>query len=145
LDTTIVLCRAYTVSDSVSFDPSCVVAATPNSVEVMLECYCLGAGPTTKTFPLPPVVVDSVSGTLSFYALNWPWYKRGSTAICGWVQNGEDSLLAFDIQGRGEPQLTSVYHSYPGGIKLDKLVFACYPDLTLPTDFRMALVFHRCG
>lgn len=131
------------MKDSISFDSGCVVQATPNSVEVILECYCLGKGTTVKEFPLSPATVDSVSGTLSFYGLNWPWWKRGSTAICGWVQNGPDSLLAFDIQGRGEPQLVSVYHSYSGGIKLDKLVFNFYSDLTLPTDFRMALVFHR--
>lgn len=133
------------MADSVSFDPGCVVMATPHSVEVMVEAYCLGSGTTIKSFAPLSAIVDSVSGTLSFQGLNWPWYKRGNTALAGVISNGQDALLMFDIQGRGEPQLLSVYHSYPGGIALSQLVFNLYPDLTLPTDFRAALVFHRCG
>lgn len=128
----------------VSFDPGCAVSVTPNSVAVMIETYCLSQGTTVKEFPLSsPVTVDSVVGTYSFYNLNWPWWKRGNTAICGWIGNGVDQLLAFDIQGRGEPQLIPVSATYTNGITLDKLVCNFYPDLTLPTDFRVALVFHR--
>jgi hypothetical protein len=145
------------MSDSVSFDPDCAVVVTPDSVTAMIECYCLAAGTTLKDFDLgeTPVKVDAVSGTLSFYGLNWPWWKRllrwfgflggQSTAICGTIGSSINPLIAFDIQGKGgEPQIIPVSAVFPGGIPLDKLHFDLNPDLALPTDFRTALVFHRC-
>lgn len=136
------------MSDSVSFDSGCVVWASPHSVTVVTEMYCLGSGTTIKDFPLKETVtVDSVSGTLSFYGLNWSWWKKlwnGSTAICGTVNSGDDPLIAFDIQGRGaDPQIIPVYADFPNGIELSVLRFSLYPDLNLPTDFRVALAFHR--
>jgi hypothetical protein len=71
-------------------DVQCKVKA--HSVGVMTEMYCLSSGTTIKDFPLEkPVVVDSVQGTLSFYGLNWSWWKRlwnGNTAICGTSTRG---------------------------------------------------------
>lgn len=138
------------MSASVSFDTGCVVEATPRSVVCMVETYCLGSGPTIKDFPLKEsVVVGSVQGTLSFYGLNWSWWKKwsnGNTAICGTIGAGDDPLISFDIQGRGaEPQIIPVYAAFPSGVVMDKLVFNLFPDLNLPTDFRVALAFHRCG
>lgn len=128
----------------VSFDHGCVVTATTHSVVVMTEMYCLSSGTTIKDFKLDkPIVVDSVQGTLSFYGLNWSWWKRGNTAICGMIQSGDDILLAFDIQGKGnQPQIIPVYATFSDGIELSTLRFNLYPDLTLPTDFRVALAFH---
>lgn len=135
-------------SQPVSFDPGCAVSVGPNSVSVMTEMYCLAgvalpAG-AIKEFDLKQsVTVDSVSGTLSFNGLNWPWWKRGQTAVCGFVGCETDSFLAFDIQGKGDPQIIPVYASFPAGIVMSKLIFNLYADLTMPTDFRVALVFHR--
>ncbi len=136
------------MSDSVSFDPGCVVQATPHSVVAMIETYCLGSGVTIKDFPLKEsVVVGSVQGTLSFYGLNWNWWKKwrnGNTAICGTIGSGDNPLIAFDIQGQGaEPQIIPVYATFEGGIELSVLRFNLFPDLTLPTDFRVALAFQR--
>lgn len=135
------------MSDSVSFDLGSVVVVTPHSVACMVECYCLGSGSTVKGFPLKEAaVVDSVSGTLSFYGLNWSWLKRlwnGNTAICGTINSGDDPLIAFDIQGRGAaPQIIPVYATF-SKLRLETLRFDLYPDLNLPTDFRVALAFHR--
>jgi hypothetical protein len=136
------------MSDSVSFDKGSAVVVTPHSVTCMVEAYCLGSGSTVKDFALKEsVVVGSVQGTLSFYGLNWGWYKKwrnGNTAICGTIGSGDDPLIAFDIQGRGaEPQIIPVYATFEGGIGLSVLRFNLFPDLDLPTDFRVALAFHR--
>lgn len=146
---------------STQFDAGCVVAAGSQSVVVMVEMYCTDnpaktGNSTVEDFPLPDgVVVDSVSGTLSFYGLNWSWWKRllrwfgflggQSTAICGTVGTADSSLLLFDIQGIGsEPQTIPVKADFPGGVALGTFLrFNIYPDMAMPTDFRIALSFHR--
>jgi hypothetical protein len=138
-------------SAPISFDPASNVEVEKESVSAILEMYCLTGTPlpggVIKEFPLKgTVIVDSVSGTLSFNGLNWPWWKRGQTAICGFVGYDAGNLLAFDIQGHGnKPQIIPVNAVFPGGVSMSKLVFNLYADLTLPTDFRIALVFHRIG
>ena len=132
---------------SVSFDSGCVVQVTPLSIYVMTEMYCNSQGATGKDFNLTePVTVDSVWGTLSFQGLNWSWWRKLSkpnTAICGWVGAPDSPLIVFDFQGNGQPQMLPVKADFPGGVTLDKLHFELYVDLTLPTDFRVALAFHR--
>jgi len=99
------------------------------------------------------VNVDSVSGTLSFKDLNWSWWKRIlryfgflgglNTAICGFIGCENGNFLAFDIQGDGKPQIIPVYHKLSSSVTMSKLVLDLYADLTMPTDFRIALTFHR--
>lgn len=145
------------MSDPINFDPATEVAVQPDSVCVMAEIYCDKQGGIVKSFALKgadgnpaEVVVDSVSGTLSFYGLNWSWWRRlkalwngGSTAICGWIGTEDSNLLAFNIQGRGSRPINIPINATFCGRKMNSVRFDLYADLELPTDFRAALVFHR--
>lgn len=145
------------MSDPLNFDPKTAVVVQPDSICVMTEIYCDAQGSATKTFPLKDadgkpteVIVDSVSGTLSFYGLNWSWWKRlsalwngGSTAICGWIGTQDSNLLAFDLQGRGSRPINIPVNASFSALKINAVSFNLLADLTLPTDFRAALIFHR--
>lgn len=140
---------------NLNFDAGTAVVVQPDSLCVMAEVYCDLPGTVVKDYPLAnPIKVDAVSGTLSFYGLNWPWWKRilrwfgflggQSTAICGWIGSSRSNLLAFDIQGIGSnPQLIPVSAVFPSGADIDLVRFNLDADLATPTDFRAALVFHR--
>jgi hypothetical protein len=146
---------------NLNFDAGSAVEVSPDTVSVMVEVYCDASGTIIRSFPLldaagkpQPVVVDAVSGTLSYYGLNWSWsrrllgwfgFKGGiSTAICGWIGNGQSNLLGFDIQGVGsKPVNFPVSAVFPGGVPLSAVLFNLDADLATPTDFRAALVFHR--
>jgi hypothetical protein len=128
-----------------------------STVSGIVEAWCLtGNESTQKDFEFKggPVVVDAVSGTLSFFGMNWSWVKRlkgffgmsggMSTALCGFIGSSRSQLLAFDFQGLGGlPINIPVYAYFPGGVPLDKVHFDLYPDMALPTNFRAALSFHR--
>jgi hypothetical protein len=147
-------------SQPISFDEGCAVSVEKDSVSAMIEMYCLTGqslpGGVLKEFDLNPpesVIVNSVSGTLSFKDLNWPWWKRLlryfgflgglNTAICGFIGCENGNFLAFDFQGNGKPQIIPVYHKLTPGVSMSKLTLNLYADLTMPTDFRIALAFHR--
>lgn len=136
------------MSNLVNFDAGCEVIISANRITAMIECYCLGAGTTIKDFALQnPIAINGYNGTISFQGLNWSWWRKWwkpNTAICGTVGSTMEPFLDFDIQGNGAPQLLAVEDSFPA-MPLDKLRFNLYPDLTLPTDFRVALVLYRCG
>lgn len=141
---------------TIDFAPGSSFTVGPDSVWGIVEAWSvLGNASTVKDFDLSEsVVVDSVSGTLSFFGMNWSWWRRlkgffgsaggQSTALCGVIGSSKSALLAFDFQGLGStPVNVPVYASFPGGVVLDKVHFDMYPDMALPTNFRAALVFHR--
>lgn len=130
---------------SINFDPGSAVTVQPNSLCVMAEVFSLAQGSVVKDFPLERrVSVDAVSGTLSLFNQNWHWYKHGDIALCGWIGGLESYLLTFDLHGNGRDAINvPVQAVFPGGVELDTVRFAMLADMTLPTNFRAALVFHR--
>jgi hypothetical protein len=143
---------------TINFAPTSGFTVGPDTVCGIVEAWCvLGNASTQKDFELKsetPIIVDAVSGTLSFFGMNWSWVKRlkgffgsgggQSTALCGTIGSTKSALLAFDFQGLGSTPINIPVHaSFPGGVLLDKVHFDMYPDMALPTNFRAALSFNR--
>jgi hypothetical protein len=120
------------------------VSVTPNSVSFIGEVFDDGQGTITKDFPLSEsVIVDSFSGTISFFGMNGHC-GGNDIATVGFLNNGSDALVIWDLQSHGEiPVNIPVSGSFPSGIPVSKLHFESFNDLCLPTNFRVALTFHR--
>ena len=120
------------------------VSVTPNSVSFIGEVFDDGQGTILKDFPLTEsVIVDSFSGTISFYGLNGRC-DGSNTATVGYLSNGTDTLTAWDLQSQGDkPVNFPISGTFAGGIPLQLIHFQAYNDLCTPTNFRVAVSFHR--
>lgn len=115
-----------------------------NSVSFIGEVFDDNQGTIEKDFPLPEEVrVDSYSGTISFMGLNGHC-GGDDIATVGFLNNNSDSLMWWDLQSHGDiPVNFAISGSYPGGIPVKNFHFQSYNDLCLPTNFRLAVTFHR--
>lgn len=126
------------------FATGSAISVGSNQVNLIAEAFDDGQGTLVKDFPLPsPVQVDAFNGTLSYYGLNGRC-EGNNTATVGYLSSEAGVLTTWDFQSQGNlPINIPIIGSFPGGVPVSNLHIQMYNDLCLPTNFRIAVTFHR--
>ena len=124
--------------------PGTVLGGDPHvsrdGMNTIAEVFGDAQGTITKDFPLPePIIIDTISGTMSFYRLN-RHCRNKDIATVGFLSSEGGALITWNLQDETNGP---VFNYFPGGVSINSLHFEAYNDLCLPTDFRLALTFHR--
>jgi hypothetical protein len=141
--------QGQTYDGKVECDRGCNVSVDSHTVTMITESFHGATKAATFDFPLKrPVVIDSVSGTVSYKGMSGACSGQ-EIAVVGFISGtnsatGEgQNLVAYDLYTYGNtPVNIAVNQNFPEGIPIDALHESVYDDLCHVTDFRTALVFH---